>query len=164
MIITLDMSYDNEQYINIILKHIDKEENHSIFYAEFNDFDINKIQEPAALKVINNLKFEPPDPDEDEYFIWSKKPKNVELRESKDEIRRYIEDWLKDICGCAMSWVDYTEYDGMGGYRNIRPVPEDSTFEIWVRKNFPFWGQFCGLWSDSKLPNYIKTTPNYLSS
>ncbi len=159
--IDLNISCDNDQYVSILLTN-KKGDNLNIFYAEFNDFDKTKIKAPSVLDAIKTLKFEPPQPDEDEYWTWGKLPLSVDLRGSKAEVRRYIEDWLKDLVGCAVSWVDYTDYGPGTGYRNIQPLPEDSTFEFFCVENNSIWDKFLGLWSDKTMPSYICKEPKTL--
>ena len=87
-------------------------ENDDTFYAEFNDYDKSQCDKWIKENVLSNLKLPAPEPDEDEYFVWSggaSKVKNVEMRGDSSKVAQYLNDWFQDILGGPLSWVDYSD-------------------------------------------------------
>ena len=91
------------------------------FYAEFNDYDKNQIDEWLQNNVINNLKFKEPKNGEDEYYVATRSEENkvpndlyssfsVELRDETSVIKHQLIQWLEQF-GEVEIWSDCLSYD-----------------------------------------------------
>ncbi len=78
------------------------------FYAEFTDYDRDQCDEWIKDNVLSQLRFDTPREGEDFYFSWSVLPPvEVKVQGDRKLIARYLDDWLQDIQGGPLSWVDY---------------------------------------------------------
>ncbi len=93
------------------------------FYAEFNDWNFldfvnEKDWDWCSKNVIPNLLYDPPPPDQDEYYIKSKfdqkkilfESSTIRMRGSTEEIRRDLEDWFDEVMSVEL-WSDCLSYD-----------------------------------------------------
>jgi hypothetical protein len=95
------------------------------FYAESSEF---KGDFPNYFSP----RFSPPQPGEDEYWMWTKKC-DVDIRGTNKEISINIKDWFQALSGGALSWVDYSEFSGGPGYRNIKPIDNLSIYTVYFK-------------------------------
>ena len=79
------------------------------FYAELNDYDEVQVDDWVKENVIHKLLYAPPLKGKEEYLVWNKDNK-VFMRGNKEEVRRYLSDWLQSILGGPMSWIHYKPY------------------------------------------------------
>ena len=80
-------------------------EDDKTFYAEFNDYDKNQIDDWLKNNVINNLKF-----NNYNAFMPSYSLENVEMKNSTDLIRHELEQWLNQFNDIEI-WSDCLSYD-----------------------------------------------------
>lgn len=91
------------------------------FYAEFNDYDKNQIDDWLQKNVIANLKFKEPKKGEDEYYVATRSEDNktpndlyksysIELRDDTSNIKFQLKQWLEQFEEVVM-WSDCLAYD-----------------------------------------------------
>lgn len=91
-----------------------------VFYAEFNDYDKNQVDEWLNENVISNLLFEAPPIGEDEYYTATRSPKNdsadlyksysLMMRGDSKMIAKELARWI-DSFGQIEIWSDCLSYD-----------------------------------------------------
>lgn len=96
-------------------------EDNTYFYAEFNDFDPNKITDTSWMdkNVFFKLKFKEPKSGEHEYYTKSRTDKdipltrksNIEMRGSTKEIEEELRVWINQFIGKVEIWADLYVYD-----------------------------------------------------
>lgn len=118
-----------------------------IFYAEFNDFDKYQVDDWIMENVIENLKFEKPNDDENEPYTATRHKNNLvgnnlynsyslELRGDKTSIVSELHGWLGQFDEVEM-WSDVLGYDwvlfcelfggAFGIPKNVYYIPFDIT-------------------------------------
>lgn len=95
------------------------------FYAESSQFS-------GSFPGDFTFCFDPPGPNEDEHWMWTK-GNDVEMRGTNKEISKNIKDWFQSLSDGALSWVDYSESSGGIGYRNIRPNIDFSDYLLYFK-------------------------------
>lgn len=94
-------------------------ENGHTFYAEFNDYDRNQINNWLQQNVIQNLIMQEPKQDEDEYYVKSRflpdvsltEQFNIQMRGNKNEIKIELMKWIAQFNQQVMMWGDCLSYD-----------------------------------------------------
>ena len=88
------------------------------FYAEFNDYDQSQVDDWIRKNVIDNLRYKPPDPGEDEYYTRSKHTENIPLtkfwnirmRGNTKQIKKELLKWFRQF-DIIEIWSDLLPYD-----------------------------------------------------
>lgn len=88
------------------------------FYAEFNDYDVNQVDDWIQDNVIKNLRFSEPPEDQQEHFSQSRflsevpltKMCNIEMRGDILDIQNYLKEWLSQFDSVEI-WSDCLAYD-----------------------------------------------------
>ena len=123
------------------------------FYAEFNDYAQDQVDEWLRDNVIQHLKFKPPEEDEDEYFVWGSRGSSVDVRGSRKDIAQYLADWFQDMLGGPVSWVDY-------GQKMTKKEITEPVIEIWSDCLSYDWVLFNQLWGHAfNIPKCIYYIP-----
>jgi hypothetical protein len=158
MNVFLDIKYtlvNNSRYLATLAAISEDDDK---FYAEFKDCvsDTNNIN----MQILTNHKFKDPLENEDDYWIHSK-PHSMDMRGNKREVAIYLYDWLHELLGGPVSWVDYSEKSGGPGYRNIKPLVDDDHIDIWVDNICVKWKLFEVLWrnTDKGFPPFVHPFP-----
>lgn len=107
------------------------------FYAESSEFS-------GGFPGNFTFCFEPPGPDEDEHWMWTKR-NDVEMRGTNLEIVKNIKDWFQALSGGALSWVNYSVSAGGPGYRNIKPNIDYKDYVLYF-KSLEEYNIFQSIW------------------
>ena len=108
------------------------------FYAELNDYDKAQINEWTKENIIHKLLYSPPLKGEDECWSWDNNNK-VRMRGNKQEVERYLADWLQALLGGPQSWIDYQD--------SCKPKEvTKQSIEVWGYCLCYDWVLFIDLW------------------
>lgn len=158
MNVFLDIKYTlvNNNYHLATLAAISEDDDK--FYAEFKDCISD--QNDVNIRILADHKFKDPPENEDDHWIHSK-PHSMDMRGNKEDVAIYLYDWLHELLGGPVSWVDYSEKSGGPGYRNIKPLVDDNHIDIWVDNISVKWKLFETLWkvTGRKFPPFVCPFP-----
>ncbi|MDK2932399.1 MAG: hypothetical protein PWP27_209 [Clostridiales bacterium] len=85
-------------------------ENGKTFYAEFNDFDVEQVDEWIQKNIINNLKWAEYDGVATTRKLYDDLSFDTELKNNKLEIKKELKEWLNQFENVEI-WSDCLAYD-----------------------------------------------------